>query len=459
MAPPSSDRDSAPDDARPSDPGPLRRGGQLPARRLTTPPPPLSPEDAARFDDEGEVARGGMSSIHAVVDRRLARREAMKVLELPAEATLERSHRAAHRFLEEARITGQLDHPNIVPVYDLGLSVDGAPSYMTMKLVEGEAFGDWIDRLGDARLDPDALEHAITVLLKVCDAVAFAHGKGVIHCDIKPSNIMVGSFGQVYLMDWGLAVTTSLYSATSVKGWQPRPLRPGTIAGSPAYMAPEQALGLVEKLNETTDVFGLGATLYRVLTGQSPYNEPTVKGTIARAREGKIMPCDAIVIDPRLPPELARIAMKALSFEPTHRHPSALAFKSDLEGFLRGGGWLPTQTFAEGEVILREGEEARAAYVLLDGVVEVYKTVNGRRLAIRLMGPGDVFGEAAVFSSRPRSASVVAKSDVTVKVITAESMERELSKNAALKALVRALAHRFRELDMVLTQHELDSQG
>ncbi|MEZ4313334.1 MAG: hypothetical protein R3F14_35380 [Polyangiaceae bacterium] len=97
--------------------------------------------------------------------------------------------------------------------------------------------------------------------MKVCDAVSFAHGRGVVHCDIKPANIMVGSFGQVYLMDWGLSVTTPVYAGTAVKGWAPRPMRPGTIAGSPAFMSPEQANGLVDQIDERTDVFGLGATL------------------------------------------------------------------------------------------------------------------------------------------------------------------------------------------------------
>ncbi|MEZ4296928.1 MAG: cyclic nucleotide-binding domain-containing protein [Polyangiaceae bacterium] len=397
--------------------------------------------ETARFEDEGEVARGGMSSIHRVVDLRLARREAMKVLEMGADAGTERGRRSAQRFVEEARITGQLDHPNIVPIYDLGLLADGSPAFITMKLVEGDSFQDWLDRLGDDRLESECLEQAIQILVKVCDAVSFAHGRGVVHCDIKPANIMVGSFGQVYLMDWGLSVTTPVYAGTAVKGWAPRPMRPGTIAGSPAFMSPEQANGLVDQIDERTDVFGLGATLYRVLTGQAPYVERSVKATVLRAQAGEPKACESVVSDARLPPVLCRIAMKAMATDPAQRYPGAAALKADLEGFLRGGGWLPSLSFAAGELIVREGEEARAAYVLEEGLVEVFKTVGDTYVPLRLMGPGEVFGEAAVFSSKPRSASVVAKSDVVVRVITAESLERELSKNVSLKALVRALAH------------------
>lgn len=424
------------------------------AARLSGRPPPLA-SSAPRFEDEGEVARGGMSSIRRVVDLRLSRREAMKMLELGPESSGDRGARAAQRFMEEARITGQLDHPNIVPIYDLGLSADGAPAFITMKLVEGESFGEWLDRMGGGRLTSESLEQAVQILIKVCDAVSFAHGRGVIHCDIKPANIMVGSYGQVYLMDWGLAVTTPLYAHSSVKGWTPRPLRPGTVAGSPAYMSPEQASGHVDRIDERTDVFGLGATLYRVLTGISLYSEATVVATVQRARAGNPRHCQAVVGDVRLPPELCRIAMKALAASPGDRYPTAAAFKADLERFLRGGGWLEEQWFVEDELILREGEEASAAYILVEGLVEVFKTVGERRVPLRIMGPGEVFGEAAVFSSKPRSASVVAKSDVRVKVITAESLEMELSKNTSLQALVRALAQRFRELDTELVKHQL----
>ena len=401
-----------------------------------------------RFVDEGQVARGGMSSIRKVVDRRLGRREAMKVLDSAVDGT----SRGAERFLREARITGALDHPNIVPVYDLGLTAEGAPAFLTMKLVEGETLTDLLERQDDARLDSEPLERSIQILLKVCDALSFAHGRGILHCDVKPHNIMVGSHGQVYLMDWGLAVATPAHASCSVDGWMPRPQRPGTVSGTPAYMSPEQANGWTDRVDARTDVFCLGGTLYRVLTGHAPNYEETVTATLEKARRGGVPHPDLESPDTRLPPELCRIAMKALSPSPAKRHPSVHAFRHDLERFLRGGGWLPTQTFAEGDVIIHEGAPAEAAYLLMDGVVEVYKTVGGRRVALRLIGPGEVFGEAAVFSSSPRTASVVAKSPVTVKLVTATSLDLELSKNDALRILVRTLANRFRDLDVELAR-------
>ncbi|MFO0592917.1 MAG: cyclic nucleotide-binding domain-containing protein [Polyangiaceae bacterium] len=424
-------------------------------RRPPRPPPKskeavriLPPASEPRFTDEGEVARGGMSSIRKVVDRRLGRREAMKVLD----AKVDRTSRAAERFLREARITGALDHPNIVPIYDLGLTAEGAPQHITMKLVEGESFAEMLERQGDARLESEQLERSIQILLKVCDALSFAHGRGILHCDVKPHNIMVGSHGQVYLMDWGLSVATPAHAACSVDGWTPRPQHAGTVSGTPAYMSPEQAHGRTDQIDARTDVFCLGGTLYRVLTGRAPYYEPTVLDTLEKARACRPQDPELVVQDPRLPPELCRIAMKALSASPAKRQPSVHAFRHDLERFLRGGGWLPTRTYAPDEIILSEGEPATAAYLVIDGVVEVFKTVNGKRVALRLIGPGEVFGEAAVFSSSPRTASVMAKSEVTVKLVTAESMERELAKNDALRILVRTLANRFRDLDTELAR-------
>lgn len=409
-------------------------------------PPQLTAGDLGRFADEGEVARGGMSSIRCVTDRRLGRRQAMKVPD--AGGALDPL--AMERFVYEARITAQLDHPNIVPIYDLGVAGDGAPSYLTMKLIAGESFADFLDRAGDDRLGR-LLERALEILFKVCDALSFAHARGVIHCDIKPSNIMIGSHGQVYMMDWGLAVPTS---ARADEGWTPRALERGVITGTPAYMSPEQALGRVDLIDARTDVYGLGATLYKLLTGRPPHSEPTVADTVRKAQTGVVADPREVVRDRRLPPGLCGIVMKALAADPARRYQSMDALKEDLESFSRGGGWLPVQAFAEGDVIVREGDEADAAYIVVTGAVEAYKTVAGQRVPLRLMGPGEVFGEAAVFTSQPRTASVVAKTDVTVKVITADSLQLELeqSHNTWLAALVKALAERFHDLDSKLTR-------
>ena len=156
----------------------------------------LSLED--RFIDQGEIARGGMGAIHRVVERTLNRTVAMKVLQP------ERAHErlVRQRFLAEAQVTGQLDHPNIVPVYELGSDDDGK-MFFTMQLIEGRTFSEFLD--SNPPDNDERVEQALEVFFRVCDAISFAHSRGVVHRDVKPSNIMVGEFGQVYLMDWGIA--------------------------------------------------------------------------------------------------------------------------------------------------------------------------------------------------------------------------------------------------------------
>ena len=415
----------------------------LAAPILTLPLEPLATD--SRFEDQGEIGRGGKGVVHRVFDRQLHRRLAMKIAR-------DNSPEAVAPFVEEAQISSQLDHPNIVPVHDLGVSADRA--YITMKWVRGKTFTSILEELHDKQIKARDLEKVVEVVLRVCDAVSFAHSRGVIHRDLKPDNVMVGTHGQVYVMDWGVALVrdgpefparedrVTLSSPPAARsGYQF-----GRGIGTPAYMAPEQVTGGPSNIDERSDVYGIGGILYELITGLAPNLGRRPPGAPDTARQLR-SPQECSLL-PQTPPELCRITMKALAQDVAERYPSVDALKSDLEEFLRGGTWFETRVFDPDTEIVREGDPAEDAYIIVDGHCAVYK----QSLLVRHMGPGDVFGETAIFMSGARTATVVAVDRVTVKVVTRESFDRELGRSSWLGGFVKALAERFVDVDQKLAE-------
>jgi serine/threonine-protein kinase len=417
--------------------------------------PPSAPQSPLadlpeRLAYHGEIARGGMGAVHRIYDQSLRRYVALKVIDSSAA----NDPTATRRFLDEAQITGQLDHPNIVPVHELATS-EGVPRWFLMKLVEGETLASRLtpDRVAQ-RTDSELLAH-LEVFVKVCEAVAFAHERGVVHRDLKPSNVMIGSHGQVYVMDWGIAQLLPSAPGDSLRDGRVSLGRetndePGSVVGTPHYMSPEQALGRPEALDPRADVFALGAVLYQVLTGRPPYvssDAPGAKSAIEQARFGEVAPPDQVAAKVAIPPAVAELAMRALDRDPARRPASARALKEEVEQCLRGGLWLSRRTFAPGAIVMNEGEPGDFAYIVEQGTCEVIKLVDGQPLRVREMGPGAVFGETAILTDRPRTATVRAIDALTVLVVTRESLARELREPSWLGALVRALAARFREAD------------
>jgi serine/threonine-protein kinase len=415
------------------------------------------PEEEPRFDDRGELAVGGTSTIRHVFDRRIRRHAAMKVID-PLMASWPE---AARLLVEEAQITGQLDHPNIVPVHDLGVTVDGTPMFV-MKLIAGRTLSDII------REDHRSFPRMVQMFLKVCDAVAFAHSRGVIHRDIKPDNVMIGSHGQVYVMDWGCAQLVHEGKEDDDEfGGKTRVFEPpveldagrtrvidgtGTVIGTGAYMAPEQAWGRTKEIDERTDVFALGAVLYQMLTRQAPFKARNHLEAVQLAQQGAITPPHEAAPDEKLPRELCRIAMKALERDPARRYQTVEHLQGDVENFLIGGHHFETRVFPAGAVVMREGEQADAAYFVVSGRCEAFRTEGDQRVTLRTMGPGEVFGETALLTSGSRTASVVALEELYTQVVTPEALEDELRAGSWLATMVKALAERFREVDEKLAE-------
>ncbi len=305
----------------------------------------------ARYRIDGELARGGMGVILKVWDEDLRRELAMKVV---LERGREGSARADEiepeilsRFLEEAQITGQLDHPGIVPVHELGLDSSGHV-YFTMRLVKGRDLADVFRQV--ARNEAGwTVTRALGVLLKACEAMAYAHEKGVIHRDLKPANVMVGRFGEVYVMDWGLArvlddpeghgsrsaVRSELREDTSAGALE---TIDGQVFGTPAYMSPEQARGETLLLTARTDVYAMGAMLYHLLSGAMPYRRSgealSPFAILERLRSGP--PAPLIELAPDAPSELIAIVEKAMARAPAARYEDIGELARDLAAYLEG---------------------------------------------------------------------------------------------------------------------------
>jgi serine/threonine-protein kinase len=396
---------------------------------------------APRHLDRGEIGRGGMGAVRRVHDTRLGRDVAVKTL-LP--------HVAGERkwidaFVEEAQITGQLEHPGIVPIHDLVFDAAGVPA-ISMKLVRGRSLQAWLADEWRPPGSPERLGEGLEIFGKVCDAIAFAHSQGVIHRDVKPANIMVGPFGEVYVMDWGLARRLGAGPTTGAAAG-PRPRREGAV-GTRLYMSPEQALGKTEDQDERTDVFALGALLFEIVTGEAPYARASATGkALEAAREGAYTSPEEALGGVAVSGHILRVIKKALARERADRYATVAELKAEVQRFLRGGLHLPRRDFAPGARIVGEGEAGDAAYIVVRGHCVAYRTVGGEKRVLRRMGPGDVFGEMAVLMDLPRTATVEAEDGVTAIVVTPSVIAEGLGTDSWMGALVRALADRFRDLD------------
>jgi tetratricopeptide (TPR) repeat protein/tRNA A-37 threonylcarbamoyl transferase component Bud32 len=361
---------------------------------LTTPPvlpgpykgPPLlpasgpAPRRLGRYELGAEIAHGGMGVVFQARDPELHRHLAVKVLK----PELADHPQLVRRFLVEARITGQLQHPGIVAVHDIGCDQQGLP-FLVMKLVRGETLANLLRQRSSVT---DDLPSWLGVFEQVCQAVAFAHSRRVIHRDLKPANIMVGRFQEVQVMDWGLA---KVLAAPGEKSGEEQGeaehslvealeegVRTQGMLGSPPYMPPEQALGEWERVDERADVFALGGILCEMLTGRPPYTGKQVAEVMAKARRGAIEEAVARLSTCGAGRELIDLARECLSPEVEQRPQDAASVAQRVAAYQRGVQERLRQ--AEQQRLVAEARAAEerkrrrlaialAAVVLLAGVV------------------------------------------------------------------------------------------
>jgi Protein kinase domain/Cyclic nucleotide-binding domain/Saccharopine dehydrogenase NADP binding domain len=317
----------------------------------------------------------------------------------------------------------------------------------------GDTLADWSARAGGQAGFTETLSEMMVAYLKVCDAVAFAHSRGVLHCDIKPGNILVGTFGQVYLVDWGLAIVGATpvmpnEMPTLVVAGDSNLDAGGGPCGTPAFMSPEQAQGARDRLDERTDVFGLGAVLYNILTGVPPFDSDDVAICLDKATACAVSfpPGDPAA---PLPVGLCRIVKRAMARDPSARYQTVTELKKDVEMTLRGFP-LSAEMFTKGTRIVSEGDSGDCAYIIVRGSCLAYKTVDGERVVLRRLAAGAVFGETAVLSGGIRTATVEAEEEVLVQVVPRQLLEENLGLHTSFGLFVVALAERFREAEQRL---------
>jgi serine/threonine protein kinase len=347
-----------------------------------------------RYSVGGVVARGGMGAILDAQQLAIGRTVAMKVmLEAGEEADVV-------RFIDEAKITGQLDHPNIVPIYEIGVDAQGQVFY-TMKMVRGITLKKVLELLAEgveATVKKFPLCMLLTVFQKACDAIAFAHAKGVIHRDLKPENIMLGDFGSVLVMDWGLAKIVS-GSASRVTGSRSehaldaergtRNSKPetgfqtmaGTIMGTPQYMAPEQARGEVETMDQRADLYALGGILFHILHLRPAVSGDDAWDIVARVARGAL---DWTPPKKPVPDSLVAVCRKALALSPAQRYASVEELQCDITAYQNGfatsaenAGWFKQVSLA---IKRNKTVSLAAALVLtLGGTLGTKAVLEGKR--------------------------------------------------------------------------------
>ncbi len=350
--------------------------GTAPAKRLTI-PGLHTPVALVQIDDEAplvridettpdgryeigqEVGRGGMGIVRVARDERIGRRVALKTL-LPEEAADEALTAA---LIQEAQTTGQLAHPNIIPIHDLGV-LSGGRAYYTMRLVEGISLADIIARLriADRKVQQEyGLIRRLTLFQQVCMGLHYAHSRGVIHCDVKPANILLGKFGEVYILDWGIA---------RVIGREGR-LQPGTgilsepddrrVIGTPFFMSPEQASGQVELLDARTDIYALGIILYQLLALALPFDAPDPDAYLAIVRQRAVPPPNARSAGGVIGADLEAIVLKACAFDRRDRYESARALYDDIAEVIEGHRERERRDSLAGQAV-QAGQLAEARY-------------------------------------------------------------------------------------------------
>jgi len=401
----------------------------------------MSSGEGTRFKILRPHARGGLGEVFVAEDGELRREVALKQIQ-----TQHADHADSRaRFLQEAEITGCLEHPNIVPVYGLGTYADGRPFY-AMRFIRGNSLQEAIKRhhqTAPTESEGSRLLNFRKLLqrfIDVCNAIDYAHSRGVLHRDLKPGNVMLGKYGETLVVDWGLAKVIGRDSDKAMRDDTERMIQPslsggtseteyGSAIGTPAYMSPEQAEGKLDELGPATDVYGLGATLYHLLTGEPPIQAQDLGEALRRVVRGDLPPPEAV--RPGMPNPLAAICRQAMATRPSDRYASARAMADDLER------WLADETVAAHR----------------DSWIERWQRWSRRHRGavqgafVGLIAIAAAAGIAALFIARSRDEAIAARlmAEASHQQADTARFSAEASEQRAVAAAAREVAARQQE--------------
>lgn len=340
--------------------------------------------DSARYREIEKIAEGGEKKITLAHDHRLDRRVAM------ARAVHSKNPQELEQFLREARLTANLAHPNIMPVYNMGLDPEGEP-FFSMELIPGNSLKLIIQKLRDGDADyrlEFPLDTLLNIFIKICDAIAYAHSRNVLHLDIKPDNIRVGKFGEVLVCDWGLARVINGpkdpvgNEAVVLDGDVLNDMTlSGTMKGTPGFMAPEQTLSYGEKTAKT-DIYALGALLYMLLTYKLPVEGESANAVIQNTREGKLVPVHRRKMDRHTLKSLAAVAMMALALKPKNRYENVALLRQEITRFRSGHPTLAERAGWITKTSLLLQRHSRIAFLLIFFLILLAFVVSGNLLTI-----------------------------------------------------------------------------